>query len=120
MKTVLIVEDNEDLRQLLAIIIQSSGYEPVIAITGQEAVEKALAVRPDLILMDIGLPKLDGVEATRQIKADHSTKDIPVVILTALPTTRGVEGIKAGAAKILQKPASVTAIKDILTEYASE
>ena len=121
MKTVLIVEDNENLRDLLALIIKSSGYQPATATTGQDAVEKALAVRPDLILMDIGLPKLDGIEATRQIKGTPSTKDIPVVIITALPMIpRAAEAIKAGAAEVLQKPAGVTTIRDIVTKYTSE
>ena len=120
MKTVLIVEDNESLRDLLAFIIKVSGYEPATAINGQDAVEKALAVRPDLILMDLGLPKLDGVEATKQIKAAPSTKEIPVVILTAFPMIPcGVAAIKAGASEVLRKPASVAAIQSILAKYAS-
>jgi CheY-like chemotaxis protein len=121
MKTVLIVEDNESLRELLALIVKTSGYDPATAVTGQDAVEKALTIRPDLILMDIGLPEIDGVEATRRIKATPATKEIPVVILTAFAMIpRGVEGIKAGAAAVLQKPASVAAIKGILTKYTSE
>lgn len=119
-KTVLIVEDNENLRDLLTVIIKSSGYEAVTASNGQDGVEKALAERPDLIFMDIGLPKLDGIEATRQIKSVPSTKDIPVVILTAFSMAHVVEGVKAGAVRVLQKPASVSAIRDILTEYLSE
>ncbi len=79
-KKILIVEDNADLRDLLTIVIRRLGHEVAIAITGEEAVEHASAMKPDLILMDIGLPNLNGVEATKQIKADPTTKHIPVVI----------------------------------------
>jgi two-component system, cell cycle response regulator DivK len=117
-KTILIVEDNADLRELLTIIIRRLGYEVAIAITGDEAVARASGMKPDLILMDIGLPKLDGVEATIQIKADPASKDIPVVILSALPmSSHGKHAIEAGAAAILRKPVRVADLEQVLIKY---
>lgn len=120
MKHILIVEDNANMCDLLTIIITRLGYEVAVAVNGEEAVERASAIRPELILMDIGLPKLNGIEATRQIKADPSTKDIPVVILTALPMfPHGTRGIEAGAVEVLHKPFSFTDIRNVLIKYAS-
>ncbi len=118
MKKILIVEDNADLRDLLTVIIRRLGHEAAIAITGEEAVEHTSAMKPDLILMDIGLPHLNGVEATIQIKADPTTKDIPVVILSALPmSSHGRHAIEAGAVEILQKPVSVPDLEQVLLRY---
>ncbi len=120
MKKILIVEDNANLCELLTIIITRSGYEVAAAKTGEEAVEMASAIRPDLILMDIGLPQLSGVEATKQIKANPSTKDIPVAVLSALPmSSHGKPAIEAGAVAVLQKPVSVADIEQILSKYTS-
>jgi two-component system, cell cycle response regulator DivK len=118
-KKILIVEDNADLCDLLTITIRRLGHEAAIAITGEEAVERAFAMKPDLILMDIRLPKLNGFEATKQIKADPSTKDIPVVILSAFSkSSHGRRAIEAGAVEVLQKPVSVSDIEQVLNKYS--
>jgi len=118
-KKILIVEDNADLCDLLTITLKRLGHEIAIAITGEEAVERASAMKPDLILMDIRLPKLNGVEATKQIKADPSTKDIPVVILSAFSmSSHGRHAIEAGAVEVLQKPVSVTEIERVLNKFS--
>ncbi len=117
-KKILIVEDNADLRDLLTIIIRRLGYEVAVAITGEEAVAQAPVMKPNLILMDVGLPKFNGFEATIRIKADPTTKHIPVVILTGLPTcSYGKDGLKAGAVEVMQKPISVTDLQQVLNEY---
>ncbi len=119
-KKILIVEDNADLRDLLTIIVKGLGHEVGIAITGEEAVARATAMKPNLILMDVGLPKFNGIEATVQIKADPATKHIPVVILSALPMcSHGKDGIKAGAAEVMQKPVRVTDVEQILNKYTA-
>jgi CheY-like chemotaxis protein len=121
MKKILIVDDNPDLRDLLSVFIRGLGHEVAIAITGEEAVERASAMKPDLILMDIGLPKFNGVEATIQIKASPTTKDIPVVILSAFPMSRhGRHAIEAGAVEILQKPFRVSDLEQVLMKYRSK
>lgn len=83
MPKVLLVEDNEMNRDMLFRRLTRNGYDVVIAVNGQEGVEMAARERPDLILMDMSLPVLDGWEATRKLKADPATASIPVIALTA-------------------------------------
>ena len=83
MPKVLLVEDNEMNRDMLSRRLIRNGYEVVIAVNGQEGVDMAGSEKPDLILMDMSLPVLDGWEATRRLKADPATAAIPVIALTA-------------------------------------
>jgi CheY-like chemotaxis protein len=83
MPRILLVEDNEMNRDMLSRRLQRKGFEVVIAVDGGEGVEMAKSQSPDLILMDMSLPVLDGWEATRRVKADDATKAIPVIALTA-------------------------------------
>jgi len=83
MAKILLVEDNEMNRDMLSRRLARSGYEVVIAVDGQQAVEMARSETPDLILMDMSLPVIDGWEATRQLKAAAETRAIPVIALTA-------------------------------------
>jgi two-component system, cell cycle response regulator DivK len=80
---ILLVEDNEMNRDMLSRRLERKGYEVVIAVNGKEGVELVSSTRPDLILMDLSLPIIDGWEATRRIKADPATARIPVIALTA-------------------------------------
>jgi CheY-like chemotaxis protein len=83
MAKILLVEDNEMNRDMLSRRLERKGYSVTIAVDGQEGVTKARAEKPDLILMDMSLPVIDGWEATRQLKGDAATKGIPVIALTA-------------------------------------
>jgi len=83
MPKILLVEDNEMNRDMLSRRLQRKGYDVQMAVDGGQGVEMAKTIAPDLILMDMSLPVLDGWEATRQIKADPATKPIPVIALTA-------------------------------------
>jgi len=83
MTTILIVEDNEMNRDMLSRRLERKGYEVLIAVDGEKGVEVARAKLPDLILMDMSLPVVDGWEATRRLKADDRLKHIPVIALTA-------------------------------------
>ena len=83
MAKILLVEDNDMNRDMLSRRLLRKGYEVVMALDGQQAVEMAAAEKPDLILMDMSLPVLDGWEATRRIKAAAATRGIPVIALTA-------------------------------------
>jgi len=83
MTHILLVEDNEMNRDMLSRRLERKGFEITIAVDGEEGVAKALSVKPDLILMDMSLPKLDGWEATRQVKANPETASIPIIALTA-------------------------------------
>ena len=90
MSLVLIVEDNDKNMKLARDVLQHKGYETLEAVTGEEGVKLALQRRPDLVLMDIQLPGINGIEAFQQIRADAKTAHIPVVALTAsvTPTDR--------------------------------
>ncbi len=83
MPRILLVEDNDMNRDMLSRRLIRNGYEVVIAVDGQQGVDMALAEKPDLILMDMSLPVIDGWEATRRIKAEGTTARIPVIALTA-------------------------------------
>ena len=82
-KHILVVEDQEDNRQILRDLLGSVGYELTEAENGEEAIAAVTKRRPDLILMDIQLPVMDGYEATRRIKADPATKSIPIIVVTS-------------------------------------
>ena len=90
MSLVLIVEDNEKNMKLARDILQAKGYETVEAVTGEEGVKLAKEKKPDLVLMDIQLPGINGIEAFKQLRADAKTARIPVIALTAsvTPTDR--------------------------------
>ena len=83
MTRILLVEDNEMNRDMLSRRLQRKGYEILLAVNGQEGLDLAHSEHPDLILMDLSLPDIDGWEATRRLKADDATRSIPVVALTA-------------------------------------
>lgn len=83
MPKILLVEDNEMNRDLLSRRLSRLGYEVVVAVDGPESLAKANDEKPDIILMDMSLPILNGWEATRLLKVDHATKHIPVIALTA-------------------------------------
>lgn len=82
-KRILLVEDTEDNRQIIRDLLASVGYELIEAVTGEEGVAMAAQHRPDLILMDMQLPVLDGYEATRRIKAQPELKAIPIIAVTS-------------------------------------
>ncbi len=121
MKKVLIVEDNEEWCELLTMVLQRSGYEVVVALTGKQGVEQAIATHPDLILMDLGLPEISGDEATVKIKSDPKTRDIPIVVQTAFGMgPEAKRAVAAGAAEIIDKPISITALQRTVKKYLSE
>lgn len=83
MTKILLVEDNEDNRDMLSRRLERKGFDVSLAVDGQDGVDKALADLPDLILMDMSLPVMDGWQATKILKSTLTTKDIPVIALTA-------------------------------------
>ena len=83
MSKILLVEDNEMNRDMLTRRLERKGFEVVIAVNGQAGVDMASSANPDIILMDLSLPVMDGWEATRRLKADSATQSIPVIALTA-------------------------------------
>ncbi len=102
---ILVVDDYQDAREMYAEYLQFSGFRVAEAKNGNEAVEQAFALKPDLILMDLSLPGMDGWEATRRLKADDSTRKIPIVALTGHALAGASEGArKAGCDSFVTKP----------------
>jgi CheY-like chemotaxis protein len=102
---ILVVDDYQDAREMYAEYLQFSGFRVAEARNGNEAVTQAFSLLPDLILMDLSLPGMDGWEATRLLKADDRTKHIPVVALTGHALAGASEGAKkAGCDSFVTKP----------------
>ena len=105
MPKILVVEDNEENRDSLSRRLQRRGFEVVMAADGKIGVEMAVVEKPDLILMDMNMPNVDGWEATRQIKAHSATAKVPVIALTAHAMTGDRErAIEAGCTDYHTKP----------------
>lgn len=102
---ILVVDDYEDAREMYAEYLRFCGFRVAEARNGNEALEQTFALEPDLILMDLSLPGMDGWEATRQLKADERTRHIPVVALTGHALAGASEGAKkAGCDSFVTKP----------------
>jgi two-component system cell cycle response regulator DivK len=105
MPTILIVEDNEPSRDALARRLERRGYDVILAMDGQQGVSLAQSRRPDLVLMDLGLPVIDGWEATRRLKGHADTRHIPIIVLSAHAMTDDRElAIAAGGDEFDTKP----------------
>jgi two-component system cell cycle response regulator DivK len=117
-KRVLVVEDDTDNRRIVVKVLTVDGYEVEEAEDGEGALDVVARKRPDLILMDLALPGLDGWEATRRLKADAATKSIPVVALTAFAMRGDEERARAaGCDDYLAKPARPAAIRAVVKRY---
>lgn len=105
MARILIAEDEPDIRELVAFTLRFAGHEVIATSNGEEAVQQAARVVPDLILMDVRMPRMTGYDACRAMKADPMLKDIPVVFLSAKGQDSEIQvGMEAGAEEYLLKP----------------
>jgi two-component system cell cycle response regulator DivK len=113
---ILLVEDNEMNRDMLSRRLRRNGYEVVIAMDGQQGVEMAAAESPDLILMDMSLPVIDGWEAARRVRENEATRKIPVIALTAHAMAGDREkAIEAGCDDYDTKPVEITRLLGKIT-----
>jgi len=120
MKKIPIVEDDEKSLYLAAFVLEKEGYEVIEARDGLEALDKLSRETPDLILMDMQLPKLDGYEATRRIKADEKLSKIPVVALTAYAMKGNQEKtFEAGCSGHIEKPIDPATFVEEVKKYLS-
>ena len=120
-KTVLIVEDNVVHAALIEDVLKAKGFKAIHVSSGDEAHALARDHRPDLVIMDIQLPGLSGIEVTRAIKADDDLKDIPVIAVTAFASKRNQNEIReAGCIDILTKPFSVPELIEIIAKYLGD
>jgi CheY-like chemotaxis protein len=112
---VLVVEDFEDNRFMMRRLLEMSGYRVVEAVNGEQAVEAAVGERPDLILMDLSLPKLDGLAATRRIRQHDALSQIPIVAVSAHDTTDfHADALAAGCNEYVTKPIDFDQLEALL------
>jgi len=117
-KTVLIVEDNELNMKLFNDLLEAHGYATLQARTGPEALSLAAKHRPDLILMDIQLPEISGLQVTQELKADERLSEIPVIAVTAFAMKGDEERIRAGGCEdYIAKPISVAVFLEKVKRY---
>jgi two-component system cell cycle response regulator DivK len=107
-KKILVVEDDQDNREMVLKVLKHNGYQAIEAVDGQEAIEKAKTEDPDLILLDLYIPKMDGYEVTRRLKGDQGLKHIPIIALTAHAMKGNrEEALAAGCDGYIAKPINV-------------
>jgi two-component system cell cycle response regulator DivK len=117
-KRILVVEDEEDNRRIVRDLLTSVGYEIIEAVTGEEGVTAATTHCPDLILMDIQLPGLDGYEATRQIRANPALRKVPIIAVTSYALSGDdVKAFAAGCDAYISKPFSPRVLLAKIREY---
>lgn len=114
---ILVVEDEESLLKLESILLSSKGYNVTGVMDGVSALEEVIANKPDLVLLDIMLPEIDGFEVCRRIKENQETSSIPVVMLTAKKNSQDVaRGNEVGAAAYLTKPFKSAKVIEVIEE----
>jgi len=120
-KTVLYVEDNEYNLKIVRQLLARTAYKLIEAKDGESGVETALRELPDLILMDIQLPKLSGLDATRRLRADPKTAAIPIIVITSFALSGDDQKAKdAGASAYLAKPYSPRELLEMIRKFAPE
>ena len=117
---ILVVEDVADYREMIMLFLRRSGYRAIEAATGFEAVSQARVTRPDLIIMDLDMPAMTGDQATARLKADPSTRNIPVIITAAFSYGSLVDrAITAGADEIMHKPFALKLLRAAMQRHLS-
>ena len=116
-KTVLIVEDYVDIRAMMKFLVEGFGYQVVEAADGQEAVEKVKKFRPDLILMDLSLPVMDGLTATQIIRKFDGLGKVPIIAVTAYGNSYYRRAMEAGCDDLINKPLDFNNLEPMLDQY---
>ena len=120
-KKILIIEDNVSLLDILVQFVKRAGYQPLVADTGAAALGWVSTTRPDLILVDLGLPDMPGESVIERLKADPRTMRIPIVVQTAFESDeRTNQALDAGADEVLVKPINLKIITELLHRYLSD
>lgn len=120
MKTILIVEDSAVSVRLITALLESPEYELQVAGTGREALHACAEAKPDLVVLDLQLPEIDGFEVTRRLKGDSRTRDIPILVVTAYGEGEAsVEAKSAGADGFMSKPFSGVALREAVAAFCA-
>jgi two-component system cell cycle response regulator DivK len=116
-KTILVVEDFQDSRELMKYMLEALGHRVEEASDGCEAVEMAHKKHPDLILMDVAMPIMDGITAARIIKAAEDTADVPIICITAHSNCYQHEALQAGCVQVISKPLDLDVLNTAMSPY---
>ena len=116
-KTVLVADDYADTRKLVRFLLENDGYEVVEAADGYEAVKRAVKNRPDLILMDIAMPVMDGIQATQAIRQHYDQTEVPIVAVTAYSDFYTDRAKDVGCNAVVQKPLSIGEIPPLVERF---
>jgi len=112
-RKILLVDDEQAILDLLGAMLRKNGYEIITALNGKTCLKKAHEEKPDLVILDVLMPELDGFEVCRMLKADAATKKIPVIMLTALIKEEDLtKGLHEGAVCFISKPFSIVDVLD--------
>lgn len=121
MAKILVVDDEEHIVMILKDSLEFSGFQVVTAYNGLEALERVESDHPDLLVVDIGMPKLDGWEVTRRLKSNDKTKSLPIIILTAYAQTSDQrKGLELGADRFITKPCDLTFLVEEINTLLSK
>lgn len=118
-KTVMIVEDYADTREVMKVFVECYGYDVIVAADGYEAIEKSREFHPQLIFMDLALPRIDGATATKLIRESEGYKDVWIIALTGFSNTSFEKAIDAGFDDVLIKPLEFENLEPLLHRYLS-
>ncbi|MBI2609383.1 MAG: response regulator [Deltaproteobacteria bacterium] len=117
-KKVLIIDDEQDLIDLLTLRLENEGYEVSAALNGTEGLEKIKSEKPDIVLLDVMMPELNGYQVCRKLKQDDNLKDIPVVMLTAkAQESDKFWGMEIGADDYVTKPFEFSQLSEVIKKY---
>ena len=119
-KKILIIEDNIDTRDLLHLHLTTEGFTVVVAADGREGLYMAEAERPDLIITDIDMPNLDGIELVKRLRSKSEFQNVPILVLTSFSGDQMEEAIRVGATRAAAKPTHFDALIDDVNELLAE
>lgn len=117
---ILVVDDEPPIVRLMEFILARQGHEMLVAVNGQEALDKVRAHQPDLVLLDIMMPRIDGYEVARTLRADPATADLPIIMLSAKAQEEDIQkGMDVGVNEYITKPFSPDRLVSVVGDYLS-
>ena len=121
MKKILIVDDEADIIEILQFVLEAEGFECITAFDGEEGLKLAREIHPDLIILDVMMPKINGYKISRLLKYDNKYKDIPILMITARSQDEDkVIGEETGADEYITKPFDIMNVVDLINKYLEQ
>ena len=117
-KKILVIEDEETCIKLLDMVVNKDTYDVIVATNGEEGIRKAIEAKPDLIFLDIMLPKVNGFEVAKRLRQDETLKSSPIIVISARAGKEGAQkALDAGCQEFIAKPFKVGQIRDVIHRY---